>query len=245
MKISAIIQARCGSSRFPNKVFSLVDGKPLLWHVVDRLKYTTTINEIIIATTINDRDNEIEIWCSANAVKCYRGSEDDVLNRFYNAAMKYPSDVVVRITADDPFKEPKVIDKVVTTYLNGEYDYVTNNYPPTYPEGLDCEVFSFDLLKDMEEKAKDAFEREHVTQYVFRHVSEYSIWNVTNSKDISNYRWTIDTVDDLNMVNSIYKNRDGRTGILLMDEILEILNRNPEINKINAEVGRSEMYKGE
>lgn len=245
MKVNAIIQARCGSSRFPNKVFSLIDGKPLLWHVVSRLQNAKLIDDIVIATTTSTKDDEIENWCGKNGVKCFRGSEENVLNRFYNASNTYPSDVVVRITADDPFKEPSVIDEVIGTFLNGDYDYVTNNYPPSFPEGLDCEVFSIKLLKEMEEKSTDSFEREHVTQYVFRHPSEYKIGNVSNSVNLSNLRWTIDTEDDLNMVNSIYAHRDANDGILLMNEILDILDRYPDINNINSNVARSAMYKGE
>ena len=245
MKVTAIIQARCGSTRFPNKVFTMIDGKPLIWHVVNRLEYTKSIDDIIIATTTNIIDDEIETWCKNNRIKYYRGSEDNVLNRYYMASKKYPSDVIVRITADDPFKEPAVIDKVVRTYLDGNFDYVTNNYPPTFPEGLDCEVFSADLLRKMEKESNDDYEREHVTQYVFRHANNFSIGNVKNDVDLSYLRWTIDTKDDLKMVNAIYANRIKENELLLMDEILDILNINPEIKNINSNVARSAMYKGE
>jgi len=245
MKVNAIIQARCGSSRFPKKVFSLIDGKPLLWHVVSRLQSTMLIDDIVIATTTSTKDDEIESWCSKNDIKCFRGSEDNVLNRFYNASQLFPSDVVVRITADDPFKEPSVIDEVIRTFLNGDYDYVTNNYPPSFPEGLDCEVFSTKLLIEMEEKSTDSFEREHVTQYIFRHLSDYKIGNVSNNVNLSKLRWTIDTEDDFKMVNSIYAHRTAKDGILLMNEILDILNKYPDIKNINLNVARSAMYKGE
>lgn len=245
MSVNAIIQARCGSTRFPNKVFTQINGKPLLWHVVTRLKYAKKIDDIIVATTMNSVDDEIESWCCENNIKCFRGSENDVLNRFYNASIKFPSDVVVRITADDPFKEPSVIDKVIETYLHGEYNYVTNNFPPSFPEGLDCEVFSSKLLAEMEENSRDSFEREHVTQYVFRHREKYSIGNVSNDKNLSHLRWTIDTVDDLNMVKTVYSYREKNNGILLMDEIMEIIGKHPEIIDINSNVARSAMYKGE
>ncbi len=243
MRVNAIVQARCGSSRFPNKVFSLIDGKTLLWHVVNRLKFTKKIDEVIIATTTNNIDDEIEQWCVKNDIKCFRGSENDVLNRFYNASLKYPSDIVVRITADDPFKEPAVIDRVIDTYKNGNYDYVTNNYPPSFPEGLDCEVFSSKLLCEMEEKSNDSFEREHVTQYVFNHSLEFRIGNVQNDENLSYLRWTIDTEEDLNMVRAVYEHRSNKDGLLLMNEILDILKRHPEITKINSNVARSAMYK--
>lgn len=242
MKVNAIVQARCGSTRFPKKVFALIDGKPLIWHVVERLKLTTRIDDIIIATTENPIDDAIKKWCDDNGVLCYRGSEEDVLHRYYEASLKYPSDIVVRITADDPFKEPCIIDEVIACLENGEYDLVTNNFPPSFPEGLDCEAFTFKVLQEMEMKSKDSFEREHVTQYVYRNPDKYRIGNVTCERQLSYYRWTIDNIEDLNMVNAIYECRNGK-GILLMDEILNILEKNPEISEINATVKRSDMYK--
>lgn len=242
MTVKAIIQARCGSTRFPNKVFALINEKPLIWHVVDRLKYTKNIDDIIIATTTSEKDDKIEQWCAENGIKCFRGNEDDVLNRYYGASKAFPSDVVVRITADDPFKEPSVIDKVITTLVEGGYDYVTNNYPPSFPEGLDCEAFTSVVLEKMEECATKDFEREHVTQYVFGHLDEFKIKNVSSEKMLKNYRWTIDTEADYEMVKSIYAHRKEDKDILLMDEIISILEDNPEIIEINADVHRSLMY---
>ncbi len=243
MVVNAIIQARCCSTRLPNKVFYEIDGKPLLWHIVDRLTYAKTLDNIIIATTLNNSDDEIEAWCNCKNIKCYRGSEEDVLNRYYSTSIMFPADVIVRITADDPFKEPMLIDKVVRKLVDGNYDLVTNNCPPSFPEGLDCEAFTFDVLKLMEEKVKDSFEREHVTQYVYHNLSMFKTYNVSSKLNLSNYRWTIDTFEDYEMVKMIYlkRNKDNH-GILLMDEILDILNNNPEIVLINSKVKRSVMY---
>ena len=149
MSVNAIIQARCGSTRFPNKVFADIDGKPLLWHSVNRLYAAKNIDEVIIATTVNSKDDQIEKWCKENDVKCYRGSENDVLNRYFSASKAFPSDVVVRITSDDPFKEPSVIDQVIAKLLTGDYDLVTNNFPPSFPEGFDCEAFTFKALESL------------------------------------------------------------------------------------------------
>lgn len=243
MKVNAIIQARCGSTRFPNKVFALIDGKPLIWHVVNRLEYANSIDDIIIATTTNEKDNEIEKWCHDNGIKCFRGNENDVLNRYYSASKVFPSDVVVRITADDPFKEPSVIDKVVNTLIESDCDYVTNNYPPSFPEGLDCEAFTYSVLEKMEKLATKEFEREHVTQYIFGHLEEFKIKNITCDRMLKHYRWTIDTELDYEMVNAIYEKRESNSDIMLMDEIIAILEKNPEITAINSKVQRSLMYK--
>ena len=244
MSVNAIIQARCGSTRFPNKVFALIDGKPLLWHVVNRLKYATKIDDIIVATTISEKDDKIEEWCKENNVHCFRGSEENVLNRYYSASEAFPSDYVVRITADDPFKEPKVIDAVVTKLMEEGYDHVTNNLPPSFPEGLDCEAFKKSALDRSEREAETAFEREHVTQYIYHHPEIFKIGNVSNGENLSYLRWTVDKDVDFEMVKAVYAHRNpANTGILLMDEILEILKANPEIEKINSEVERSAMYK--
>lgn len=244
MSVNAIIQARCGSTRFPNKVFALIDGKPLLWHVVNRLKYATKIDDIIVATTVSEKDDKIEQWCKENNVYCFRGSEENVLNRYYSASEAFPSEYVVRITADDPFKEPKVIDAVITKLIEEGYDHVTNNLPPSFPEGLDCEAFKKSALDRSEKEAETAFEREHVTQYIYHHPEIFKIGNVSNPENLSYLRWTIDKDVDFEMVKAVYAHRNpANKGILLMDEILEILKANPEIEKINSEVERSAMYK--
>ena len=244
MSVNAIIQARCGSTRFPNKVFALIDGKPLLWHVVNRLKHATKIDDIIVATTVSEKDDKIEEWCKENNVHCFRGSEENVLNRYYSASEAFPSDYVVRITADDPFKEPKVIDAVITKLIEEGYDHVTNNLPPSFPEGLDCEAFKKSALDRSEKEAETAFEREHVTQYIYHHPEIFKIGNVSNGENLSYLRWTVDKDVDFEMVKAVYAHRNpANKGILLMDEILEILKANPEIEKINSEVERSAMYK--
>lgn len=243
MTNNAIIQARCGSTRFPNKIFAEIDGKPLLWHVVNRLKYTTMIDDIIVATTRNTEDDKITDWCRHEHIKYFRGSENDVLNRYYNASLAFPSDVIVRITADDPFKEPNIIDKVIKKLIDDRYDLVTNNYPPSFPEGLDCEAFTFNVLKKMETSVQNAFEREHVTQFIYHNPDMFKIGNILSEKPLAHYRWTIDNKEDYDMVNAIYRKRQGKNkNILLMNEILDILKQNPKIAEINSKVKRSAMY---
>lgn len=243
MRINAIIQARCGSKRFPKKVFAKIEGKPLIWHVINRLRYSEMIDGIVVATTTNPNDDSLESWCRGEDVKCFRGSENDVLNRYYQASLAFPSDIVVRITADDPFKEPRIIDQVIQKLLEGGYDLATNNFPPSFPEGFDCEAFTFSALEKMEKSTKDEFEREHVTQYIYHNPEIFRIGNVSSEIQLSSYRWTIDNEEDYEMVKAIYEKREkNKNGILLMGEILEILNRYPEIVSINSKVKRSAMY---
>lgn len=243
MKVNAIIQARCGSTRLPGKIFMKIDGKPLLWHVVNRLTYADLIDDIVIATTTDYKDDTVEKWCDKNEIKCYRGSEDDVLNRFYGAATTFPCDVIVRVTADDPFKEPSVIDMIIKKLIDENLDLACNVLPPSFPEGLDCEVFTFDVLQTMEKTTNNPYDREHVTPYIYNNTDEFKIANVGSSRQLSHYRWTIDNEEDYEMVNAIYEKRDDENkGILLMDEIFEILEENPEIVEINSDVKRSAMY---
>ena len=243
MKVNAIIQARYGSTRLPGKIFMDIDGKPLLWHVVNRLTYSKFIDEIVVATTTNPKDDATEKWCKKNEINCYRGSEDNVLNRFYNAAITFPCDVIVRVTADDPFKEPSVIDMIIKKLLDEKLDLACNVFPPSYPEGLDCEVFTFNVLETMEKTTKNSYDREHVTPYIYNNPKKFKIENITSNRDLSDYRWTIDNKEDYEMVNAIYeKRKNGKEGILLMEEILEILEETPEIANMNSNVKRSGMY---
>lgn len=244
MKVNAIIQARCGSTRLPGKIFMEINGKPLLWHVVNRLKYSKLIDDIVVATTTDNKDDDTEAWCNENKINCYRGSEDDVLNRFYGAATTFPCDIIVRVTADDPFKEPIIIDKIIRKLIDENLDLATNVLPPSFPEGLDCEVFTFDVLQTMEKTTNDAYDREHVTPYIYNNQDKFKIANVSSECQLSQYRWTIDNEEDYEMVNAIYENRkDGNDEILLMEEILGILDENPEIASINSNVKRSDMYR--
>ena len=226
-----------------NKVFAVIDGKFLLWHVVNRLRYVKMIDDIIIATTFNPKDDAIEDWCCKEHIKCFRGRERDVLNRYYNASNAFPSDAIVRVTADDPFKEPSVINKVIKKLVDEKLDFVTNNFPPSFPEGLDCEAFTFNVLEIMEKSTHDSFEREHVTQYVYHNPDKFRIGNVVSEHNLSSYRWTIDNEEDYEMVKQIYEKREeGNKGILLMKEIFDILEENPGIIQINSQVKRSTMY---
>lgn len=244
MKIVAIIQARCGSTRFPNKVFADICGKPLIWHVVNRLKYAETVDEIVLATTENSLDDKLYTWAVENNVRVFRGEENDVLNRYYKTACECKADIIIRITADDPFKEPLIIDKAVRELQESKVDFVCNNNPPTYPEGLDVEVFTYNALKLGEQNSDSTFEREHVTQYFYRHSADFKILNMSYIKNLSYLRWTIDTENDFLMVRKIYsllyKNENE---IFYMDNILNLLDKYPEIAQMNSDETRSEMYK--
>lgn len=205
MNVVAIIQARCDSTRFPNKVFADLCGRPFIWHVVNRLKFAQSLDHIVLATTNRPSDDKLYNWAKESGVDVYRGSESNVLNRYFEAANYSKADVVVRITADDPFKEPVLIDKAVNTLQKGGYDFVCNNYPPSYPEGVDIEVLSKNTLDRVVSLSFSDFEREHVTQYIYHHPEDFKIFNISNTEGNFSYlRWTVDTEKDFQMVTRIY-----------------------------------------
>lgn len=240
--ISAIIQARVGSTRLPNKIFLEIEGQPLIWHVVNRLKKSMFLDSIIIATTINRKDDAIENWAISNEILYFRGSEENVLERFYQAALQFKSDIVVRVTADDPFKDYKIMDQVIERFIDENADFACNNNPPTFPEGMDIEVFSVDAIAKAKNNVKTDFDKEHVTQYFYRNPDLFKIVNISHKQDLTYLRWTIDEEVDLEMAKEVYKHlfNDGR--LFLLDDILNLINEHPEIPEINNTATRSSMY---
>jgi spore coat polysaccharide biosynthesis protein SpsF len=241
--ITAIIQARVGSTRYPNKIFAKLAGKPLIYHVVDRLKKSQRIQNIVIATTINPLDDAIEQWACQNNINCFRGDEENVLSRFYFAAKKFNANIIVRITADDPFKDYEIIDNVIDVLINEQLSFAYNNNPPTFPEGLDTEVFTFDALEEAHNKSNSLFEKEHVTQYFYRNKNSFPQTNVFHDVNISNLRWTIDTQKDMEMARRVYDSLYCENEVFSMNDILQLINKNPEIALINQDVQQSTMYK--
>ena len=242
MKISAIIQARTSSTRLPNKIFLPLGDEPLIWHVVDRLKYSKYINHIVIATTNNPNDDIIEKWAAKNQTDCFRANENNVLSRFYNCANHSKSDIIVRITSDDPFKDPSLIDEAIELLLSKKLDFVYNNFPPTFPEGLDVEVFTFKTLEESFFNCTSTYDKEHLTQFIYKNNFKKS--NISNAINLSNLRWTIDTVDDYNMAKKVYEKLYKKNNIFLMDDVLLLFEKHPYLKKINNNnVIRSQFYK--
>ncbi len=241
--ITAIIQARVGSTRLPNKIFADISGKPLIFHVINRLKQSKKIDHLVIATTHNPLDNAVESWAIQNKIDCFRGDEENVLSRFYYAAKKFKANIIVRITADDPFKDYEIIDKVIEKLINENLSFAYNNKPATFPEGLDTEVFTFEALEKAFNESTDSFEKEHVTQYFYRNPSLFKQQNILNEKNLSYLRWTIDDERDLEMAKTVYDNLFHKNNVFLTNEILQLIDKHPEISTINQNVERSEMYK--
>jgi len=237
MRVVAIIQARMGSTRLPGKVLLDLAGEPVLARVVNRTQRATTLDEIVIATTTESRDEAIVELCSSRGWAHFRGSEDDVLDRYYQAAKKHHADIVVRITSDCPLIEPEIIDKVVQEFLERqpEVDYASNTWPQrTFPRGLDTEVMRIDVLERAWREDHNPAWREHVTPYIYRNPDRFRLHNVINPVDYSAMRWTVDTPEDLAFVRRIY-DYFGHDRFSWR-EVLKVLEEHPEWMEINRHV---------
>jgi spore coat polysaccharide biosynthesis protein SpsF (cytidylyltransferase family) len=241
--ITAIIQARLGSTRLPGKTLMTIEGDSLLGHLVRRVKASKYVENIIIATTTKEKDNAIVNFAKNNNLRFYRGSEEDVLDRFYKAAIEYNVETIVRVTPDCPLLDSKVMDLVISKYLEGDYDFVCNTMPPTYPDGLDTEVFSFKALEKAWREAKKSSEREHVTPYIYNHPEFFKIYNCVNDIDYSGMRWVVDEEVDCRFVTEVYKHLYRYGEMFYMDDILDLLSKHPELNDINRNIKRNEGYK--
>lgn len=238
MKTVIIVQARMTSTRLPGKVLKKVLGKPLLEYQIERLKRVNLADEIVIATTINSTDLPIVELCNRLSIPYFRGSEDDVLARYYGAAKEHHADVVVRITSDCPLIDPQVIDKVIQFYLEHryEYDYVSNCLERTYPRGMDTEIFSFIALHQAFVEATAQPEREHVTPFIYMHPERYRLTQVIYSENQSSHRWTVDTPEDFELIKRIIEVLYPQTTKFTLEDCLYLLNLYPDWSLINAYV---------
>ena len=237
MKTVAIVQARMGSTRLPGKVLQDLAGEPILARVVNRTCRAKTLQEVVIATTTNTVDDVIVKLCEARGWSWFRGSEEDVLDRYYHAAKKYQADFIVRITSDCPLIDPEVIDHVVQEFLERqpEVDYASNTWPRrTFPRGLDTEVMRMDVLERAWREDRNPAWREHVTPYIYRNPDRFRIHNVVSPVDYSAMRWTVDTQEDLAFVRKIY-DYFGHDRFSWR-EVLKVLEEHPEWVEINRYV---------
>lgn len=240
MKVVAVIQARMGSTRLPGKVLTDIGGKVMLQRVVERVSKAGKIGKVVVATTTSPEDIGIERFCEDAGINCFRGSESDVLDRYHGAAEKYGAETVVRITADCPLADPEVINRVVSMFLEsgGELDYAANINPPTFPDGLDTEVFSRNALETMWSEARLKSEREHVTLFIRNHPERFRIGNLTNSTDLSAMRWTVDEPQDLDFVRAVYG--QFGSGEFGMNDVIRYLASHPGLLEMNAGIIRDE-----
>ncbi|HOT03066.1 MAG TPA: glycosyltransferase family protein [Methanolinea sp.] len=237
MRIIAIIQARMGSSRLPGKALKDLIGEPMLVHIHNRVCQSTLINDIIIATTESEKDDIIVDLCHDKKWLFFRGSENDVLDRYYQAARIFNGDIIVRITSDCPIIDASIIDNILKKYLDQPKapDYASNVYPVrTFPQGLDTEVFSFQALERAWKEDNNPVLREHVTQYIIKNPNIFNIICVTNPIDFSCHRWTVDTIEDFTLIKAIYEHFGHDR--FSWTAVLNFLTQNPQLSEINKHI---------
>jgi spore coat polysaccharide biosynthesis protein SpsF len=253
-KVVGIIQGRMSSSRLPGKILADIAGQPMLQRVFIRTSRAATVTETIFATTTDPSDDPVAEYCDFSGIPFRRGSLYDVLDRYYQAAKQTGADYVVRVTADCPVVDPALIDNVVNTLLEGEYDFVCNRLPPpwhrTYPIGLDVEACTFKVLAQAWKKAEEPQHREHAMPYLYEGVEltrqsrtletgtsprGYNIALLQHGTDFGDYRWTVDTPEDLEFMRQVHGHFGGRDDFT-WKEVLDLVHDNPELMKINSGV---------
>lgn len=242
-KVVAVVQARMGSTRLPGKTMKDILGKPMLWHMVNRLAKSKLIGKMVIATTNKERDKAILEFAEKFNLESYAGSENDVLGRYYQAAKKFGAEAIVRVSADCPLIDPKIVDKIIGYYLanRDQLDYVHNGL--SYPDGVvESEVFSFAALEKAWKEARLTSEREHVTSYIWKHPEIFRIATVENNEDLSSLRLVVDDKNDFQLVSEVFKGLYREGEIFHLKDIIDFLRQNPELLELNRSTIRNEGY---
>jgi spore coat polysaccharide biosynthesis protein SpsF len=243
MRTEIFVQARMGSTRLPGKVLKPVLNKPLLGYLIERLQDAKEVDEIVVLTTIESQDDQIETFCQKFKIPCFRGSQENVLERYYQAAQLRNVDLIIRITADCPLIDPAIIDQLVRLYKNEfpRYDYISNGLKRTFPRGLDVEVFSFEALKKTFEAASSMSQKEHVTPFIYQHPELFKLRNVEHIPSLQNYRWTVDTPEDFELIRLILEHLYPIQPKFRLNDILNLLEEHKSWNQINAHIEQKKI----
>lgn len=238
LKILVVIQARMASTRLPGKSLRTILNRPILSFLVERLKHLSHLVTIVIATSEEDSDDPIVEFCKEEQIEVYRGSEEDVLDRYLKTARRFNGDVIVRITGDCPLMDPRVVDQALSQFLEHypDYDYVSNTIKRTFPRGLDVEVFKRRALERAHEESYFTEEREHVTPYIWRHAEIFTLGNLYYKEDHSSHRWTLDTEEDFKLISLMLNSLWQENPQFSMEDALLLLQQNPEWVTLNAQV---------
>ena len=243
MKVVAIVQARMGSTRLPGKVLLGIAGKTMLARVVERLCRARSLDGVLVATTESPQDDVLVEECQKLSVAVFRGQENDVLDRYHQAAQSIAADVVVRVTSDCPLIDPEVTDQTIQKFVAEQPDYASNCLVRTYPRGLDTEVMTAQALRQAWGGADQEYQRAHVTPYIYEHPEKFRLLSVTSENDYSRHRWTVDNEKDLELVRSIYQRLAGSSDFLWRD-VLTLFHDAPELAELNREVAQKALHLG-
>lgn len=239
-RVVAILQARISSRRLPGKVMKPILGRPMLARQLERLRRCRRVDDLVVATSDQPDDDPLAELCAAEGTACFRGSLDDVLNRFHRCAVEQQADHVVRLTGDCPLADPAVIDEVIRFFHAGNYDYASNVLPPTFPDGLDVEIIRFSCLEEADREAVLPSHREHVTPFLRVHPECYRLGNYTGPADLSHLRWTVDEPDDFEFVRQVYERLYPDKPDFTTQDILDLLAHEPALQTINSKFERNE-----
>ena len=231
------------SSRLPGKILRPIVGKPTLELLIERLSHAKLIDKIVIATTTNRTDDVVEELAHRLGVGCYRGSDDDVLDRVLKAAQANDTDIIVELTGDNPLIDPGIIDNLIEIYLNNSYDYVSNNLKLTYPNGLDAQVFSRNVLEEVARLTSDLVDHEHVSLYIYDHPERYTLFNLESNlpKKYWNLRLTVDTKEDFELIRIIFEELYPKNPNFSLEDILDLLEKKPKLIDINQHIQQKEV----
>ncbi|MCX6055492.1 MAG: glycosyltransferase family protein [Chloroflexi bacterium] len=244
-KVVAIIQARMSSTRLPGKVLLDLGGKTVLARMIERVRMAKGVDQVVVATTIDPSDDPIVTLCAREKVEVFRGSLPDVLDRYYQTAISYKADRIVRLTGDCPLIDPGLIDKAIEALITKKADFACNRLPPpfhrTYPIGLDVEVCTFSALKRAWHEAVEKHDREHVLPYLYEAEGRFKVVQLDHTEDLGNLRWTLDTPEDLLLLKEIISRLGNRNDFSWL-QVLEIIKQDPTLSLLNASVRHKSMF---
>jgi spore coat polysaccharide biosynthesis protein SpsF len=238
MNVLGILQARASSSRLPGKVLKPILGRPMLLHQLDRVRRARSLDALVVATSTDPSDDPIQELCATAGVSCFRGSLNDVLDRFYQAALPYQPRTIVRLTGDCPLTDPGLIDRVVEFFGMDSFDIAGTAV--TFPDGLDVEVVRFEILEHAWKQATRPSDREHVTLLVHRQPERFRVGRYPSDMDLSHLRWTVDEPQDFELVRRIYEALYPRNPAFTTSDILDLLAAQPELLDLNRGIQRNE-----
>ena len=239
MNIVAIIQARMSSTRLPGKVLRVIGTEAMLDLVVKRARRASLVTQVVVATTTEAEDDVLASYCKSSGVPYFQGSLLDVLDRYYEAAKEFKADAIVRITSDCPLIDGGIVDKVVQAFIEGKPDYASNSLTRTYPRGLDTEVFTWHALEKAWLEARKSYQREHVTPYIYENPSLFKLLPVSAEKDYSQYRWTVDTPEDLDFMRAVSEKLNLAEAT--WEQVLRLLEQEPALAMINSHIEQKKL----
>ena len=245
LRVLAILQARMSSTRLPGKVLKPINGQPMILRQINRINRSKMINKLVVATSVQVEDLEIVSLCERYDIASFRGSLEDVLDRYIQASKLHNYEIIVRLTADCPLFMPELCDEMISEFISTNIDYMSNRITLSYPDGLDIEIFSSEALRRLNSFSLTALEREHVTLGMYSRTREFSCRNFLSKKDLSNLRWTVDNERDLSFVRAVYDNFVGHESTFTFNEVLEFVKVNPDLSNTDRDNIRDIAIRGE